>query len=187
MGAFNLLPSLHVAHCRPLTRQVNTQPWHTSPRLRHFSNTHSGADGTGSHCVGSAAHPGIAGGSTLANVWRDALSVFVAHPISMAMCALFGFAAPIIIGRWAATQAAIAGYAWVGPVVTLHEKLSLPTTGALAIVGLFTGSCVARRSYMADIGRRDSCRLHINSPSHPRDTQSLLISHIGAHCSTALF
>ncbi len=59
----------------------------------------------------------------------------------MVMCALFGFAAPIIIGRWIATLAAIANNAWVGPVVTLHEKLSLPTTGALAIVGLFTGSC----------------------------------------------
>jgi len=76
----------------------------------------------------------------IASVWRDALATFSAHSGSMLLCAILGFAAPVIIGQWIATQAVLKDYGWVGPAVTLYAKPSLALLIAQAVVAVLVAA-----------------------------------------------
>jgi hypothetical protein len=78
----------------------------------------------------------------LAGVWRDTLATFSAHSVATLSCAFIGFALPMIAGHWAATQAVLRDHAWVGPIVTLYERPSLPLLLTQAIIALLASTFV---------------------------------------------
>jgi hypothetical protein len=72
---------------------------------------------------------------SIAQVWRDALSVFSARSASILFCALIGFAMPTTIGAWIDMQSKLSNYARTRSVVVLND----PTPSLSA---LFTGAVI---------------------------------------------
>ncbi len=77
---------------------------------------------------------------SIAQVWLESLQVFSAHSQLVLVSAFFGLMSPFLIGHWIATRAVLQDMAWVGPVLTLQEKLSLNELAVLACAGWLTTS-----------------------------------------------